>query len=71
MTVLPAETKWLPAESVRVIVYCVFAETLGRKHNNADSSLVRKPFFAGSNLVRKPFFADSSLNRKQEIAESR
>ena len=57
---LSAETtvheKWLPAETVRVIL--LPAETLGRKLNHTDS------------LCRKLFTKHNSLGRKQEIADS-
>ena len=58
---LPAETtfheKWLPAETVRVILLLV--ETLRRKLNHTDS------FFC-----RKLFTKHNSLGRKQKIAYS-
>ena len=56
---LPAVTtvhvKWLPAETVCVILRP--AETLGRKQNHRDS------------LCRKLFTKHNSLGRKQEIAD--
>ena len=56
----PAKTtvqeKWLPAETVSVIL--LPAETLGRKLNHMDS------------LCRKVFSKYNSIGRKQEIADS-
>ena len=57
MILLPAKTvhnrlllceKWLPAETVHVIVYP--AESLGRKQNHVDS-LSRKPFFTEKQTI--------------------
>ena len=48
--------KWLPAETVRVIL--LPAETVGRKLNHIDS------------LCRKLFTKHNSLSRKQEIAQT-
>ena len=60
ISLLFAETtvhkKWLPAETVRVIL--LPAETLGRKLNHRDS------------LCRKLFAKHNSLGRKQEMADS-
>ena len=60
ISLLFAETtvhqKWLPAETVRVIL--LPAETLGRKPNHRDS------------LCRKLFAKHNSLGRKQEMADS-
>ena len=57
---LPAETtvheKWLPAETVHVIL--LPAESLSRKLNQKNS------------LCRKQFPKHNSLGRKQEIADS-
>ena len=77
--------KWLPAETVRVIL--LPAEPLGRKLNHTDSlcrkiftnhnSLGRKQEIADyqeseshDSLCRKPFFLDGSLGRKQEISDN-
>ena len=57
---LPVETtvheKWLPAQTVRVIL--LPSKTLGRKLNHTDS------------LCRKLFNKHNSLGRKQDIADS-
>ena len=53
---LPSTKKWLPAETVRVILFPV--ETLCRKLNHTDS------------LRRKLFTKYNSLGRKQEITDS-
>ena len=55
-TVTTVHEKWLPAETVCVILFP--ADTLGRKLNHMDS------------LCRKLFTKHNSLSRKQETMDS-